>query len=359
MSSASNGHIVYVTLQALGEWQGAATHVREVVEGLRRHGWQVTFIAPGHTSARIGMAQRIANLITVQLRAIWALRHADVLYVRHHPLSLPLMVAAGIFGVPRVEEVNGTMEDIMQAHPWSRLIARVLRWSSRRVLVTATTVTAVSEELATGLDLPGTIHVVPNAVDIDRFQPQTPSHNGQRSRYVLFVGALTPWQGLDVIHEARKDPAWPENVGVVIAGDGVLRDMVTEDPDLEYVGPVPHSQVPDLIAGAMATLSPKSISAVGASPLKVYESLGCGVPVIVSDIPPQATFVTAHDCGLVIPPDDARALAQAVAVMSSNPIRTATMGKSGRAAVEGGHSWETRTGQLSDILKSLGKPKSG
>lgn len=352
MKQQSSDHLVYVTLQALGEWQGAATHVNEVVTGLRREGWRVTFLAPGHTEARIGLVRRIWTLVAVQARALLVLPRADVLYVRHHPLALPLALGARMFGLPRIEEVNGTLDDLVKAHPWTRVLAGVLRRSSGWILSTATAISAVSDELAAELAGSTPVHVIPNAVDLDRFHP--PAHHDDHSPpHVLFVGALTPSQGLDVMQAARRHSAWPAHIGLVVVGDGPLRQQVADDPKIDYRGPVPHAQVGDLIRAAMATLSTKHISARGASPLKLYESLGCAVPVIVTDVPPQSTFVTTYGCGIVIPPDDPAALAQAVGELAADPDRHKAMGRRGRAAVEAGHSWEVRTKVLSDILRPL------
>lgn len=353
MNQQIHGHIVYVTLQALGQWQGAATHVEEIVTGLRREGWRVTFLAPQHTEVRMGLLRRVWGLLAVQLRAVFVLPRADLLYVRHHPLSLPLALCAKAFGVPRVEEVNGTLDDLVTTHPWTGVLEGALRRSSRMILQSATAISAVSEELAAELAVDTPVHVIPNGVDLDRFAPSVQG-DVDNAPHVLFVGALTPWQGLDVMQAARYDPAWPDHVDLVIVGDGPLRDLVAADPKIDYRGPVAHAQVGEMIGAAMATLSTKHTSARGASPLKLYESLGCGVPVIVSDVPPQSTFVHTHRCGIVIPPDDPTALAQAVAQMTADPQGRREMGRRGRTAVEAGHSWQDRTGELSGILMRLG-----
>lgn len=352
MNQQSHGHIVFVTLQALGEWQGAATHVNEVVNGLRRAGWRVSFFGPDHTAVRVGLIRRLGTLLAVQARAITAIPGADLVYVRHHALSGPVALCATMFGVPRIEEVNGTLDDLIKAHPWTRMLAGMLRWSSRLILSSATAISAVSNELATELAGSTPVYVIPNGVDVDRFRP-SPAVQEDRPAHVLFVGALTPWQGLDVIQTARRHPDWPDHVGLVVVGDGPLHNEIADDNYVDYRGSVPHEKVAELIGAALATLSIKHRSARGASPLKLYESLGCAVPVIVTDVPPQSTLVRSHGCGIVIPPDDPGALARAVADLAGNPDRRDEMGALGRAAVVAEHSWQARINELSDVLKPL------
>lgn len=53
----------------------------------------------------------------------------------------------------------------------------------------------------------------------------------------------------------------------------------------------------------------------GLSPLKMYETLACGVPIIVSDFPGQADLIRNGNCGLVIPPENEVSLAKAVSYL--------------------------------------------
>lgn len=85
-------------------------------------------------------------------------------------------------------------------------------------------------------------------------------------------------------------------------------------------------------------------------PLKLFESLACGVPVVVSDYPGIADTVRAVGCGLVVAPGNPRELAQAVSRIWSSPDAS---GERGRAWVEVEHSWKARakeTRQVCDVV---------
>src|SRR5262249_57365765 len=92
-------------------------------------------------------------------------------------------------------------------------------------------------------------------------------------------------------------------------------------------------QIPELIAGALAGLipitNPRGRSSTGVSPLKLYETMACGIPVIATDLPGLGDVVRAGQCGIVIPCDDAGALAPPVATCPAAPAPGPRLGAPG------------------------------
>ena len=87
--------------------------------------------------------------------------------------------------------------------------------------------------------------------------------------------------------------------------------------------------------------------------LKLYESMASGVPVIVPERAGSATTVREHDSGMIVPPDDATAVAVAVAALAADPVRAAQMGRRGRAAVEAHYSWSVRARATAAVLDTV------
>src|SRR4029077_20715606 len=112
-----------------------------------------------------------------------------------------------------------------------------------------------------------------------------------------------------------------------IIGAGAQQHLVQEAVQsglpVRWLGYRPHEQIPELIAGAIAGLipitNPRGRSSTGVSPLKLYETLACGIPVIATDLPGQAEIVRAGKCGVIVPCDDPGALAGAVAELAADP----------------------------------------
>lgn len=345
--------LAYLSLQSTDEWQGAATHVREVVAGLRRQGWVVDVHRPSYGRRHPSHLQRAWQFIIVQARAAVGARGAEVLYVRHHPVAVATRLW---WRSVRVEEVNGTLDDFFTAHPWSRRMRPLLEAASRHALRTADVVIVPNVGLVAwveGFAGARRVDVIPNGVNAALFDPRRAPETPVEGRYVAFVGALVEWEGVGHLLAAAAHPGWPTDVQLVIAGDGVLREQVEEAaqrlPFVRYLGPVPYRAVGALLAGSLASLSPNTRTRWGASPLKLYEAMAAGVPVIVTETAGQAEVVRQVDCGIVIPVGDASALADGVSVLSADDDLRQRLGARGeRAARE--HSWDRRVEVLEAVL---------
>ena len=300
-------------------------------------------------------------MISPQIRAIRAISTSDVVYVRWHFAALPTAILARAVRTPLVVEVNGTTEDVIAAWPSMRRFHGVIDRAGRWVLRLADGIVAVTEGLAQWAAASGAHRtvVVPNGVDVDRFAPaqNPPCLDDDPRPYVAFVGALAPWQGVEVMVDALGHPSWPDDVALVVAGDGVLRELCLESRGhgMRYLGPISHDAVPALLAGAIASISVQTgrsgRAGVGCSPIKLYEGLACGRPVIATDVPGVGEVV--GECGIVIPPDNPAALAEAVSELARDPSRADAMGKRARDAAVALHSWDTRARATARFLAEV------
>ncbi|MDP2300017.1 MAG: glycosyltransferase, partial [Actinomycetota bacterium] len=161
---------------------------------------------------------------------------------------------------------------------------------------------------------------------------------------------------IEVLLAAFRREAWPEGVHLVFVGDGALRLVVegaaANDPRIRYLGALPYAEVPRVVVGALAaavlTYAPDR---AGYSPLKLYEAMACGVPVICSDTPGQAEYVREHEAGIVVPPEDPDAVAGAAAALAADPDGARAMGARGRRAVEERYSWDARAAERLRVVE--------
>ena len=111
-------------------------------------------------------------------------------------------------------------------------------------------------------------------------------------------------------------------------------------------------QVGFAIAALCVIENPDGRSATGVAPLKLFEAMASGIPVIVSDLPFQSEVIRQQDAGLVVPVADPAALAQAVATLAAAPERAAAMGARGAAYVRNHASWRIRADETARIIES-------
>lgn len=149
--------------------------------------------------------------------------------------------------------------------------------------------------------------VVPNGVDAARFRPGA---GGSAGDYLLVVGRLVPYKGIEVLLRAlamvRGAPP------LVVAGEGPLRARLEAEAqrlglDARFMGRVSDEALPELYRGAKLTVLP-SVNRQEAFGITLVESMACGTPVVASDLPGVAEV--ARLGGLVAPPGDAPALAE-------------------------------------------------
>jgi glycosyltransferase involved in cell wall biosynthesis len=216
-------------------------------------------------------------------------------------------------------------------------ITAVANWSdslAQRRLVDA--FIAVSRAVAEGNEVTSHRHaVIPNFVPDEPELP--PDADGYRSRlpdepYVLFAGALGRLKGVHVLLEAwRSDPRLPR---LVLLGypmretEELLRDVPR---NVSVLGQWPHAAVEVAWQGALMGIVPSICRE--ACPTVVLEAMRAGRPVVATDLGGTSDLVENGRTGILVPPNDVRALARAVRHIAGDARLAAEMRR--RAAMRG------------------------
>ena len=194
---------------------------------------------------------------------------------------------------------------------------------------------------------------VPNGVERARFARRD-SQAGRllRQRYgladrpvVLYLGTLSlANHPLDLLLEAFALVVQkiPEACLVLVGGgeDRPLLERQVEELGLGrqvlFVGAVPPSLVPDTLALGDLSVDPVRDDAVARarSPLKVFESMACGLPVVTGDVGDRREILGDGQAGLLVAPGDPQALAEGIVTLLQNPLRRQEMAAAGRERVE-------------------------
>ena len=174
--------------------------------------------------------------------------------------------------------------------------------------------------------------------------PGTAPPAGLPPSYLLYVGALEPRKGVDVLGRAfaaaRERGLAAE---LVLAGDGPLREQLG-GPGVVLRGRVSDAELAALYAGARATVLPSHLEGFGFTPL---ESLAAGTPVVVSDLP--SLRETLGEAALMVPPGDAQALADALLSIERDEALRARLLAAAPARLEP-LSWERAADELHAVL---------
>lgn len=293
----------------------------------------------------------------------------DLLYERLSLFGTAGRRIAATLGVAHAVEVNALLA--REEAGWRGLrLARIANAREREVLTGADLRIAVSDEVADQVrqvaGLRDTI-VVPNGVDARTFT-DPPSRDQARAALGLdpdatwlgFTGALRPWHGLD--NAIRALTLLPERCRLLVAGDGPVRaeleglaERLRVAHRITWLGQVQHGRIPTVLAALdIATAPYPRTPEFSFSPLKAYEYMAAGVPIVASDIGQLSTIVTA-DAGLLVPPGDAAALAGACAAVVADPGRFRDGAQRSRRAVLRDHSWTRRAETIVHSVRQEGR----
>jgi glycosyltransferase involved in cell wall biosynthesis len=196
------------------------------------------------------------------------------------------------------------------------------------------------------------------AVDTDRFRP-LPAPAGDGPLRILYAGTIGLAQGVGTLIEAARI-AGPE-VELHIAGDGAeaadLRDRLRANPaaNVRLLGAVPHERVPGLygdVDAAAVLLRDRPIFE-GALPTKLLEAMAAGRPVLLSARGESERLVEDAEAGLVVPPGDAAALADAMRRLHSARSALGALGAAGRSYVERHFGWDSAADRWRDLLERV------
>ncbi|MEM7306895.1 MAG: glycosyltransferase [Planctomycetota bacterium] len=205
---------------------------------------------------------------------------------------------------------------------------------------------------------PDKIRVEHDAVDLERFAA-LPERSAARAelglaadaQVVVYTGGLLAWKGVDVLVEAARSlPA----VTFVIAGgmDADVHRVAALAEGLDNVrldGFQPPARMPLYLAagdlGVVPNRSKPAISARYTSPLKVFEALAAGLPLVASDLPSLRDVLAPDRDAALVAPDDPAALAAGIERLLGDPELRAELSARGRARSRG-LSWEARAERI-------------
>jgi glycosyltransferase involved in cell wall biosynthesis len=106
-------------------------------------------------------------------------------------------------------------------------------------------------------------------------------------------------------------------------------------------------------AAAVVPLPDNPMARYFTSPLKVFEYMAAGLPIVASELPALREVLRHEENALLVPPDDAPALAAALRRLTSEPALAERLRHQAHADVAG-RTWEARAASVGDFVAELG-----
>jgi len=237
--------------------------------------------------------------------------------------------------------------------------AKFTKFLANRLLREADLIVLISKWLRDHLARQGIpemkIMPCPSGVDIQVFSDK--DGKGLREKYgldnlsvIIYVGTLGKGRYLEVLIRAfsqlRRKKA---NAKLLVVGEGSdednLKILVKElgiESDVIFTGQVPQAGVPDFIAASDIGVSPVPplFFYKLSSPIKVFEYMAMGKPVVANEEIPEHKEVLEESGGGILVPFTPEAFASAIVTLLDNPEQAAEMGRRGREWVLTNRSYE-------------------
>lgn len=376
--------ILYAALdQQVPGTLGGSIHVRAVAEGLAALGHEVhVATTPGgpwpagsvHWHAMSSPLGR-RELRWMRARALTGLARrvgAQVVIERYYNFGGEGVMAAKRLGVPAVLEVNAPVIDYpgsLKARVDRTLLFEPMRrWRDWLCRQTDLFVTPSVEILPEWVDRASVLEAEWGA-DVDHFRPDVtgplPFERDPNRVLCVFAGAFRSWHGVTQLSAAlaRLHAQGEERLGAVFIGDGPERpaaERVARDvPGITFTGAVPHDQLPQCLAAADIGVAPfdparhKPLS-LGFywSPLKIFEYMSAGLPVVAPRLTRVASLVGDGEEGLLYDPADPRTLDATLVRLTDRALRE-RLGRAARARAVAQYSWRAHCAALDERLRAL------
>ena len=371
------------------EMSGPRSRVLGLIQGFESLDWSVeTFIVGDHTPQKWsakgsgalvskGFVRTLAvDLVRLSLGAFnswksWRELGKKVDWVYEYAATLQCL--GWIFqrqGIPWVLQVEALLYYEAKAERKALVLDGIAKkleiWSYQQCDVIACVSETLKEILVTEIGIDEKkIVLVPNGVDIQFLNPQLHQPKKLFDDFTIgFVGSLYSWAGLnlllEIIHELKTENY---QISLIVVGDGEMKQAWSKqsqalgiDNQVKFIGRVPWEEVPQYIAGCDIGFSGQIQLQMGKmylSPMKLYEYMSMGKPVIASAFEDARRLVIPGETGFLFQPGNKDSLKKAVITALAAQDQFPSMGDKARRQIEVEHSWTNRVQHLLEETEKI------
>ena len=374
--------ILYCALdQVVPGTVGGSVHVTAVAEGLARRGHEVhVLVSPGTGPFPAGPVRWTAmrppfgrkELRWARTRAVTQLARTlqpDAIIERYYNFGGEGILAGAALGKRTMLEVNAPVID----YPGSRkarmdrllLVEPMRRWRER-ICRSADVIVTPSAAILPAETPASKIVELEWGADTNLFRPDAAGplpFARPPGVLAVFAGAFRRWHGaerlVDAIRQLRGRGA--DDVSAVLIGDGPELPRVKAAayglPNVTFTAAVAHDSMPACLAAAdigVAPFTPDAHAPLALgfywSPLKIFEYMSSGLPVVAPALPRIAALVT-HDREALLYPPRPDGLADALLALRDPQLR-ARLGAAARERAIRDYSWDAHCGALEAALRA-------
>jgi glycosyltransferase involved in cell wall biosynthesis len=355
---------------------GGLIRMFSLADNLTKLGNDVTMILPKlgfpkeQTIARVieipfvdvSMLRPVSFHLLSSLYLLWHLKDSSLIYVRQMNSFLPFLIAR-LYGTPSVYEIPN---DPFLAYESSKFVRRIFQTlTDKAAMALSNRIVVLSEWSKKRLSqmggiTPSKILVTPSGTDTNIFRPLNKTDCCEEIGldpsllYIGYAGSFFDYEGVDVLIDSAPFilNRFPKT-NFLLVGDGPMTDNWKARISLKglqdsfiFTNRVPYTEVHKYIGAMDICVAPHHKETNQASPVKLFDYMACGRPIVATDIEVVREIVGDTECALMVSPENPYVLAQALIYLIENERNREDMGIEGRAYVVSHYDRENITRNL-------------
>jgi glycosyltransferase involved in cell wall biosynthesis len=325
-----------------------------------------------------GFFKRAITFLKFALRScgVAALEPCDVVFATSTPLTaaVPGIAARILRGRRFVFEVRDLWPELPKAmgvitNPFVLLAMSALEWAGYRCSIAAVGLApGIVEGIRRRSNPRGGVHLIPNAADVELFQPapQRAARAPGTPFRAVFAGAHGMANGLDAVLDtaAELKQRGRHDIEFHFIGDGKQRPGLIMRAARESLGncvfraPMAKKELVaamEAMDAGLMVLANVPAFYFGTSPNKFFDYLACGMPVVCNYPGWIASLLKQHRCGIAVPPDDPKAFADALVALADDTKARTSMGRAARSLGESAFNRSDLVNHLCDVLEAAAR----
>lgn len=244
------------------------------------------------------------------------------------------------------------------------MLSRCLKAWTLKQCSAVTVVSQSMVEVVSQLSPKTTVEVIPMGTDLSGLF--TPPHASvvREDNHIIFVGRLVEKKGIRYLLEAfARLRNLHSDLKLTVIGDGPLEGEIQRmvsalgiEKATFLLGSLPHNELPRFYRRATFAVFPFVVARGGDQEgfgLVVVEAMGCGCPVIASDLPAIHHSITPEVTGILVPAGNVDALADAIQRCLSDASLRSRMAVSAQRSVRERFDWPSVAARYSGLFKNI------
>ena len=308
------------------------------------------------------------------LRAVrTAIAIKATIYHVHDPELLPLVLTLKVLQRRVIFDFHEEFSAQIRSKPyvrrgWTSLASAAARCWEFLLCWSATRVVAATPHIRDRLPLRRRqAATVCNYPTLHEFPSPASTPFDQRSRIAYYVGGVTWTRGChEMVEAGRILAATGSGITVHIAGPFESKDFeqslrsAAAGSNACFIGRRTRDEVVKDLGSVRVgiVVLRRTPNYVNSLPVKMFEYMAAGVPVVASDFPLWKRIVEGANCGLTVDSRDPTKIAEAIAHLVNDPALAARMGERGRQAVEAEYQWDAEWQRLRRFYRIAGALRS-